>query len=235
MRNVVIKAVCFDLHNTLAHYEPSREEVYARACRESGIEVEPTALHQPLLDADAFWREENSRSPIGKRPKTEQLRVYMEYATRVFGGAGLKLDSKLMPQILTKVQQIGLEFKLYDDALPTLKLVKSRNLIVGVISNVGEDIGAICKRLGLEPYLDFYVSSFEVGSDKPRPGIFLAALEKAKVKPAEAIYVGDQYDLDIVGARGVGIKAVLLDRTNSFPNITDCPRIRSLTEVVDYL
>jgi putative hydrolase of the HAD superfamily len=235
MGSVMIKAVCFDLHNTLAYYEPPREKVYAKACRESGIEIEPTALYQPLLDADAFWREENSRSPVGKRPKAEQMVAYIEYATRVFRGAGLELDPKLVPQILTKVQQIGLRFKPYDDVLSILKLLKSRNLILGVISNVGEDIVAICRRLGLEPYLDFYVTSFEVGSDKPRPGIFLAALEKAQVKPVEAIYVGDQYDLDVIGARGVGIKAVLLDRSDSFPSITDCPRICSLAEIVSYL
>lgn len=233
--NTIIKAVYFDLHNTLAYYEPSREEVYAKVCREFGIEVTPLALYKPLLDADAFWREENSRFPIGKRSKMDQMAAYIEYASRMFRSAGLELDPKLVPQILAKVQEIGLRFKLYGDVLPTLKLLKGRNLILGVISNVGENIEAICRKLGLVPYLDFYVTSFEVGSDKPRPGIFLAALERAQVKPVEAIYVGDQYDLDVVGARGVGIKAILLDRSNSFPNVSDCPRINNLQDIVNYL
>lgn len=232
---MAIKAVCFDLHNTLAYYEPPREVVYARACHESGIELEPTALSQPLLEADAFWREENSRSPIGKRPAADQIEAYLGYATRIFRGGGLELDPGLLLQILTRVQQIGLKFKLYDDVVPLLKLLKGQNLILGIISNVGEDIVAICRGLGLEGYLDFYVTSFEVGSDKPRPGIFLAALEKAQVKPAEAIYVGDQYDMDVVGARGVGMKAVLLDRSDSFASISDCPRIHSLAQIVNYL
>jgi len=231
----MIKSVCFDLHNTLVHYHPPREEVYANACQEFSIKVEPTSLQQPLLDADAFWREENSRSPIGKRSKEEQMAVYTAYTTRVFQGAGLEIDPKVILQILMKMKQMGLRFKLYDDVLPILKLLKNRNLILGIISNVGADIVAICSGLGLEPYLDFYVTSFEVGSDKPCPGIFLAALEKAQVEPAEATYIGDQYDLDIIGARGVGMEAVLIDRTDSFTSISDCPRIHSLAEIVNYL
>jgi putative hydrolase of the HAD superfamily len=231
----MIKAVCFDLHNTLAYYQPSREEVCAEACRDFGIGVKPAALHQSLLDADAFWREENSRSPVSKKSAEEKIAVYINYAKRLFQGVALEIDPKVILQILMKVQQIGLKFKLYDDVLTTLKLLKSRELTLGVISNVGEDIVTICDELGLAPYFDFYVASFEVGSDKPRPGIFLAALEKAQVEPSEAIYIGDQYELDVIGARGVGMNTVLLDRSESFAGISDCPRIRSLVELVNYL
>jgi putative hydrolase of the HAD superfamily len=89
--------------------------------------------------------------------------------------------------------------------------------------------------LGLQPYLNFKVTSAEVGCDKPHPEIFQAALKKAQVKPEEVIYIGDQYDIDIVGARGVGIKALLIDRNDYFPDITDCPRLRSLTEITQYV
>jgi putative hydrolase of the HAD superfamily len=90
-------------------------------------------------------------------------------------------------------------------------------------------------KLGLRPYLNFKVTSAEVGYDKPRPEIFLAALKKADAKPAEALYIGDQYQIDILGAHGVGIKALLIDRNDYFPDITDCPRIRSLNEITQYI
>ena len=231
----MIKAVCFDLHATLAHYQPSREEVYATACHELGFEVSPEALRESLPQADAWWREENSRSPISKRPPKEKTAAYSEYVLRALRGAGLEVSHDVALQILTKIFQNGLKFELYDDALPTLKLLKERNLILGLISNVGIDTDSICKDLGLQPYLDFQVTSFEAGHDKPHPEIFLTALEKAQVKAEETIYVGDQYDLDVVGARGVGMKAVLIDRNDSFPEITDCPRIHRLTEIVEYL
>lgn len=231
----MIKAVCFDLTNTLAYFYPSREELYAQACQEFGIKVEPVALHQPLFNADTFWREENSRSPISKRSKDDRAAVYTKYATRLLRGAGLEIAPQIIPQILMKVMQTGLKLKLYDDVLPSLKLLKERNLILGLISNVDKDTFTICSELGLEHYLDFCVTSFEVGNDKPHPGIFLAALEKAQAEPQEAIHVGDQYDIDVMGARGVGMIAILLDRMDSFASISDCPRIHSLKEIVDYL
>ena len=47
--------------------------------------------------------------------------------------------------------------------------------------------------------------------------------------------MGDQYSCDVVGARGVGMKPVLVDRYDLFPEITDCARIRSLAELVDHV
>jgi len=74
-----------------------------------------------------------------------------------------------------------------------------------------------------------------VRSEKPHPLIFLAALDSAGVEAEESVYVGDQYSCDVVGARGVGMKPVLVDRYDLFPEITDCARIRSLAELVDYI
>jgi beta-phosphoglucomutase-like phosphatase (HAD superfamily) len=62
----MIKAVCFDLHDTLAYYEPPRAEVYAKACQEFGIEVKPRALYQPLLDAD--WQHWHRQDPPCHQP-----------------------------------------------------------------------------------------------------------------------------------------------------------------------
>jgi len=87
----------------------------------------------------------------------------------------------------------------------------------------------------MDCYLDFVATSGEVGVDKPEPPIFLAALERAGIDASEAVYVGDQYDTDVVGARGVGIKPILIDRYDLLPGVSDCPRIHSLTEVVKYL
>ena len=231
----MIKAVCFDLHGTLAHHEPPIEEVCATACHELGFEVSAETLHKSLLQADAWWRDENCRSPISKRPPKERVAAYSAHVLRALRGAGLEVSHDVALQILMKLFQNGLNFELYDDALPALKLLKERNLILGLISNVGQETDATYQDLGLQPYLDFHVTSSEAGHHKPDPEIFLTALEKAQVKVEEVIYVGDQYDLDIVGARGVGMKAVLIDRNDYFSNVIDCPRIHSLTEVVEYI
>jgi putative hydrolase of the HAD superfamily len=229
------KAVFFDFYNTLATHHPPREEAYVNACRELGIEIEARTLFNSLPAADTYWRDENSHSPIDKRTPEEKTNLYAEYGTRILKGAGVEVSRDTALQLLAKLQQHKWKFKAYDDTLPTLKELKNRGLILGLVSNVAQDMESTYTELGLQPYLDFKVTSAEVGCDKPRPKIFMAALKKAQVKPEESIYVGDQYHLDIVGARGVGIKAVLIDRNNYFPDITDCPRIRSLNEITQYV
>lgn len=231
----MIKAVCFDFYNTLATYHPPREEAWVNACREFGIKTEAKALFQSLSAADMFYRDENSRSSIEKRTPEEKNNFYAEYGTRIIKGAGVKVSRDTVLQILAKIRQHKWEFKAYDDTLLTLKNLKNRGLILGLISNVVQDMEPTYTELGLQPYLDFKVTSAEVGCDKPQPRIFMAALKKAQLKPEEALYVGDQYDLDIVGAQGVGMKAILIDRNNYFPNITDCPRIQSLSDIAGYI
>jgi len=230
----MIKTVCFDLHNTLAYYDPPRAEIHTRVCHEFGIPVNSEAIRQSLPVADAFWMKEDSGSPVDKRPDKERFALYAKYEAKLIKGAGFEVDPEIASQVLVKARQ-SFKFRLYDDALPTLKLLKGRGLKLGLISNVSEDILSIIKELGLEPYLDFQVISLEVGVDKPHPDIFRAALRKAGSTAEETTYVGDQYDSDIVGARGIGIKAVLLDRSDSFVRISSCPRIHSLTEIVNYI
>jgi putative hydrolase of the HAD superfamily len=107
-------------------------------------------------------------------------------------------------------------------------------LHTGLISNVGQEIDSYCIELGFAPLLDFKVTSFEVGYDKPRPEIFQLALDKAGVQANEAIFVGDQYDQDILGARGVGMHALLIDRNRTSGSL-DCPIIYDLQQIMDYI
>jgi putative hydrolase of the HAD superfamily len=73
-----------------------------------------------------------------------------------------------------------------------------------------------------------------VGVEKPDPAIFRAALAALDVAPAEALYIGDLYDVDVVGARAAGMEAVLLlpDAAVRGP---DCRRFASLAALADDL
>ena len=231
----MIKAVFFDFYNTLATHHPPREEAWVNACREFGINLDAKTLFNSLPAADMHWRDEDSRSPIDKRSTEEKIDFYAEYATRILHDAGVEVSREIALQMLAKLREYKWEFKVYDDSLPILEELKNRGLIIGLVSNVVKDMEPTYTELGIQPYLDFKVTSSEVGYDNPRPEIFEAALKKAQVKPEESIFVGDRYHLDIVGARGVGIKGVLIDRNNYSPEVTDCPRILSLTEITQYV
>ena len=233
----MIKAVFFDWFNTLARFEPPREELQSQALQELGIKLSPKKIMRGLLIADRDYFEENSRSPVPKRSPEEQAKVYTRYQNTILTGAGVKVDRELLLKIKKRVEQLfeRITFALFDDVLSTLKTLKERKFILGLLTNLDKDMNPICRELGLEPYLDFVVTSGELGVDKPEPPIFLAALQRAGVNASEAVHVGDQYKLDVIGARGVGITPILIDRYDLYPEVSDCPRIHRLTELAEYL
>ena len=202
-----------------------------------GLHASPEKIRSGLLIADRGYFEENTLSPVQKRTPEEQAKVYTRYQRTVLTEAGVSAPEELLLKIMRRLQQLyrGMNFVLFDDVLPTLKRLKEQKLTLGLITNLNRDIGSICHQLGVESYLDFTVTSGEVGADKPQSPIFLLALERAGVNPSEAVHVGDQYKLDVIGARGVGITPILIDRSDSSPEVNDCPRMRSLTELAGNL
>ena len=232
----MIKAVFLDFYNTLVHFSPAREEVQAQACRSFGIQASPEGLTRGYALADAYMDSETAGDvPLARRSPEGQQRFFAEYERLVLQGAGVEVDLKTAAHTWEKVRQVPYGLALYDDVLPALDLLKLREMTLGVLSNIDRDMDALSQELGLEPYLDFTVTSGEVGRGKPHPPIFLTALERAGVEPHEALHVGDSYASDVVGARGVGIYPLLLDRDGTQTLITDCPRISSLMEVVEHL
>ena len=231
----MIKAVFFDFYNTLVGYDPPREETEARVLGELGIEVSPQALLRPLMAADDFFSREHARRSLGKRSQEETITLYGQYQGVVLREAGLEASEEIIKGILKRWLQTDFKMVLYDDAVPALGQLKERGLTLGLISNVDRDIESLYRELGLADWLRVKVTSREAGFNKPHPGIFQTALEQAGVEAAEAIYVGDQYQIDVVGANGAGMRGILLDRYGFFEEITDSPRIRRLTELTDYL
>ena len=231
----MIKAVFFDLYNTLVRYDPPREEVQAAVLGGMGIEVRPEALRYPLSRADDFWYRENARLPVSKRPPEERMSLYTDYQMIILQGTGIEIGRELAQQIGLKVYQVPTQVVLFDDVLPTIAELRGKGLTLGLISNIDGRLWSRMQGLDLLSRLDVVATSRDVGVEKPAPKIFLTALELAGVEASQAIHVGDQYHSDVVGARGVGIKPVLLDRWGFYGEITDCPRIHSLTQVVEHL
>ena len=229
----VIKAVFFDWMNTLTHAEPDRHEQFCQIAQELGIELSPQKVIRGIyaagdqLPAGAPYRWRESEDP----------EIFIRYLEIILAEAGVKLSRDTVLEILKRIRRSSKveNYVLYDDVLPTLKKLKKQGLIVGLITSLTKDMNLICGNLGLAPYIDFVVTAKEVGSNKPEPPIFRLALERAGVNASEAVYVGDQYETDVVGARGVGIAPILIDRYDLMPEVSDCPRIHSLTEVAQYL
>ncbi len=231
----MIKAVFFDLYQTLVSFDPPREELQAQALSDFGIRVKPEALRHPLLKADEYFYQENARSPLSKRSPQDKIAVYSQYQTIVLKEAGIEPSRELIGGIMGKWQKLQFKLVLFDDVVPLLTDLKNRGLILGLISNVDRDMTPLLEKLGLAPLLQVIITSQDTGYTKPQPEIFQEALRQAKVRASEAIYVGDQYQIDILGAQKAGIQGVLLDRGGYFNELSDCRRIQSLYQLAEHL
>jgi putative hydrolase of the HAD superfamily len=92
-----------------------------------------------------------------------------------------------------------------------------------VVSNFDHRLPALLDGLGVAPLLDVIVRPADVGAAKPDAQIFHAALEGLRVAPNDALYVGDDEDDDVGGARAAGLQAL---------NVGTLPRFGALLEYV---
>ena len=231
----MIKAVFFDLYQTLVCYKPPREEVQSKVLKELGIEAAPEALLYPLVVADEFIYREHARLPIRKRNDDEKKALWGQYQTIVLKEAGIEPNKELIRGVLGRMQQVKFEMALFDDVLSALSQLKNKGLILGLISNVDNDIAPVLSKLGLKPLLQVVVTSADAGYNKPKPEIFQEAARRAGVQTSEAIYVGDQYQIDVIGANQAGMQGILLDRGGYFKEAIKEPKIQSLYQLAEHL
>jgi putative hydrolase of the HAD superfamily len=231
----MIKAVFFDLYQTLVRYQPTQAELEAKALESLGIKTDAVALDFPILAANEFVYREFARTPLSKRSKEDIAALYTEYQRIVLKEAGIKVEPKDILKLLGMMQQARMDLMLYDDILPVLTDLKKRGLVTGLISNVDKNIDDTLQQLGIASRLDVIVTSLDAGAAKPQPEIFRYAMKKANVTPGVSLYIGDQYQVDMVGAKAAGMKGILLDRAGYYQENLDCPKIKSLKEVINYI
>ena len=227
----MIKAVFFDLYHTLIHYYPSREEILSKSLKRRGIEAKPEELRRAIIAGDEYFYRENARKGLSRRNEAETKAMWQHYEATVLKNAGIEPSVELINHVLQDLQQTNFERILFPDVLPALGDLSGSGLPLGLISNVDKDIKPLLDKLGLSAYLKVVLTSRDVGSTKPEPRIFHEAVSRTGVEAPDVLYVGDQYEIDVLGARTAGLQGLLLDRYDSSPDIPEGDKIKSLEEI----
>jgi putative hydrolase of the HAD superfamily len=116
----------------------------------------------------------------------------------------------------------------------SLARLRAAGLRLGVVSNSDGRVEQALQAAGLREYFDVVLDSALVGMEKPDPRIFRAALDALGVAPEEALYVGDLYEVDVLGARAAGVQAVLLAQPEA-DSPPGCRTVASLEDLVNDL
>ena len=225
-----IKAIFFDAGNTL---------IFPRV---GELAQELTALGYPATVEDFYAADRSGRAKLdeflwpllrqGEVPRTVDHIYWHEYLRALMEQVKVPAPKRehVVGQVSTRFRELSFWSHVFPETPGFLDSLRARSYYLGVISN---SLGWIEQQLGnvdLARHFDTILDSAVVGIEKPHPGIFRLALERAGVRAAEAIFVGDTYATDIGGAQLAGLRGVLFDLIGAYPN-ADCPRISSLKEL----
>jgi putative hydrolase of the HAD superfamily len=199
-------AVLFDAGDTLIRLSGSGETLLHRAAATLGVDhLDPEEVAQ-------VWRRVLDRSStaeeLAKGRDLSNAR-HREVWTALYDTAGCERLAPGLSEELYALTVSAESWEAFPDTLPTLKALRDRGLRVGVVSDTGFDLRPAMDQLGLSPFLDTVVMSFEQGVCKPATSVFLTACERLQVDPARTLMVGDN-PLTDSGAVAVGMYVFLL-------------------------
>ncbi len=126
----------------------------------------------------------------------------------------------------------------WDELLPgvpeAVACLRRAGVRLAAVSNANGTVSRLLRRIGLAEAFEAVVDSALEGVEKPDPRIFAIALDRLGADPDTTVHVGDMYEIDVVGARRAGLRAVLVDAEDLYPE-ADCPRVRSLSALSAHL
>jgi HAD superfamily hydrolase (TIGR01509 family) len=205
-----IRAVFFDLGGTLfsnrqipAACMPVLEEAASRLGLEGGV----ASIGRAFVEATQAVNEEYLL-----RPYYLHRDLFLDTAAHLLETLGLEISEDFKMWFYRAQREVLVtQMKLRVDCIETLEALRSRGLLLAIVSNIDEDFFfPMLENLGLEPYFDYRISSEAALSCKPHAGIFEFALRKVECDPAEVLFVGDSRVHDIQGARAIGIPSALI-------------------------
>lgn len=103
---------------------------------------------------------------------------------------------------------------LHPSARRVVEALSNQNYKLGIVSNMilpGMLLERLLQSEGLRPFFGPIITSSETGYIKPHPRIFERALDAGGWKAEEALFVGDTYKADVIGARSVGMRVIWLN------------------------
>jgi HAD superfamily hydrolase (TIGR01662 family) len=222
------RAVFFDVDFTLIYPGPTFQGAgYRDFCARQGVTVDALTFDRAVAAASSL---------LETRGDVYDPEIFIQYTRRIIeemGGAGAGI-ARAARDIYDQWSACH-HFEMYEDVPEVLRALHTSGLKIGLISNTERSLTAFQSHFALEGLFAAAVSSFDHGYMKPHRSIFEEALRQVAAEPHEAVMVGDSLPADIEGARGLGMRAVLVSRSGAASHAQACPDdvpvIRSLREL----
>jgi HAD superfamily hydrolase (TIGR01509 family) len=206
-----VKAVVFDLFETLIDYDETRSRAFTSAAAD--------LLRRDREEFDRLWQEGRPVRDTGPlAPYLTSLELDDDAASRL-----VELRRETTRALLREPR---------DGVVDTLRELRRRGIRTGLITVCSEDTVDVWPESPFAGLFDAEVFSCEVGMCKPDPRIYARACDQLGVDPCDAMFVGDGANDELAGAERAGLRAVLIgDAIEGWSGA----RIARIPEVLDLI
>lgn len=229
----MIQAVFFDAGETLLYPHPSFVELFADVCVGAGRAISADQVREVRERLAPHLLDVAEESGVEKGPSlsVEDSRRFWTFLYRRFlEELGIE-DPALVERLYATFSRTS-TYRLFDDALPVLRTLQERGLLIGLISNFDSWLSEMLVELEVGHLFDVTVISGLEGVEKPDPAIYELALERGGVPAEQTVHVGDSPTMDAAPAAEAGMRPVLLDREERYRS-QPWPIIASLSDLPD--
>ena len=203
----MIKAVIFDLDNTLLDFISMKESAVSSAVQamiEAGLDLDEKSSYERIITLyqETGW-ENQQIFDIFLKEKTGEV------------------DNKYLAAAIVSYRRAReATLRLYPDVQRTLNILAKMGLKLAVVSDApSREAWMRIYYLNLHHVFDLVLTFDDVGERKPSPKGFEMALEKLGIKTDEALMIGDWPERDVAGASKLGIKTIYAKYGDTFGTV----------------
>lgn len=227
------KHIFFDLDHTLWDFKTNSRLTLKEIFKEFDLENLSGVDEQDFIETYERYNHKMWDEYRNGRMSKETLR-YERFRQSLFhiGVRDIALSNKIGDFY---VDNSPIKTALFPGAIEVLTKLKSK-YIMHIITNGFEEIQTVkLNRSGLSPFFKEIITSEQAGSKKPHPAIFEYSLKQANAKVTESLMVGDNQQVDIVGAQKVGMDGVFFNPEKEETVIQPTYEVSVLNQMLNFL
>ena len=227
------QVVLFDLYGTLVdvHTDEDNREVYqtlAQFLNYYRVFFGPEELAR-------FYQEKTQKDLAECSGPYAEIDVFRVFEDILFKGRGQMPERALVIWLARLFRSLTRTYlRLFPDTIPTLDRLQA-DYRLGIVSDAQWVYSEPEIRIvGLDRYFDNIIFSSRYLIRKPDPQLFVHALKAMHCSPEQAIYVGDNSEVDLAGPQAIGMPVLLINRQGN-PLELGVPVIQDLTQLSAFL
>jgi HAD superfamily hydrolase (TIGR01509 family) len=227
------QVILFDLDGTLRHNRPEANNFLFDYVVSLGAMDSTQNRHTAIRWAHYYWAHSPElQEDVLKHVEMDEA-FWEQYMIRKLQAFGCPVEQaiKLAPIVSVYMDTYyEPEDWIHSDVPDILAALRAQGYRLGLVTNRSFPVDDYLEDIGLAQFFEVAVAAGEIQVWKPDPGIYRYALALLQATPEQAVYVGDNYYADVIGAERANIRPILYDPEKIFEDV-DCEVVSSLREI----